>query len=70
MKKTKEELKEKYQINEGHYFEVLDRAYTVCEMMETLIGNHVLLEVEPELKKHYDKLIDQAADFYQLAGAF
>jgi hypothetical protein len=61
--------KREIKINEGHYFEVLDRAYTICEMMETIIGRHPLLEVEGELKRKYDAMIKEASEFYQLAGS-
>ena len=53
MSKKKEKLKKKFEINEGHYFEVLDRAYVICEMIDTLIGTHPLIseEIEDGLKK-------------------
>lgn len=56
-------------INDGHYFEVMDRAYTICEMMDSLIGNHPLLEVEGELRDKYDIMMKHASEFYQLAGS-
>jgi len=68
MKKTVEELKKKYNINEGHYTEMLDRAHNMCAIMEVLIGEHILIDIHPELKEHYDKMLDLAAEFYQLAG--
>ena len=68
MKKTKEELKKHYEINEGHYFEVMDRAYTICEMLETLIGGHPLLKCEKSLQKTYNKAIQAVSDLYQEAG--
>ncbi len=50
--------------------EVLDRAHVISQSFEFFISDHPYVEATPELRIAADRLGEQLAAFYQLAGRF
>ena len=42
-------------INEGHYFELMDRAAVALDYVYQFLGSHPLMKQEPKLSALYDK---------------
>jgi hypothetical protein len=55
-------------INEGHYFELMDRASVALDYLYQFVGSHPLMRREPRLRELYEKAESILADLYQEAG--
>lgn len=50
------------------YFEVMDRAAMIGNIIQDNLGKHPLMDADPELKKEYENLEMAIGKFYQTAG--
>ncbi len=57
-----------YPINEGHYFEFMDRASVAVDYIYQFLGSHPLIRKEKSLRKRYEKAEAALAELYQEAG--
>ena len=55
-------------INDGHYFELLDRASVAVDYVSQFVGSHPLLKREQSLRETYERAGEALAELYQLAG--
>lgn len=55
-------------INDGHYFEFMDRAAVATDYIYQCLGSHPLIKKEPSLCALYDKAEAALAELYQEAG--
>ena len=55
-------------INEGHYFEFMDRASVAVDYIYQFLGCHPLMKKEKSLSKIYEKAEKALAELYQEAG--
>ncbi len=55
-------------INEGHFFELMDRASVALDYVYQYLGSHPLMKQEPKLAALYDKAESILSDLYQEAG--
>lgn len=55
-------------INEGHYFEIMDRASVALDSLYQFVGSHPLMRQEPRLRELYEQAESVLADLYQEAG--
>ena len=55
-------------INEGHYFELLDRTSIALDYIYQFLGCHPLLKKETQLKELYDRAEEALAELYQEVG--
>ena len=56
------------EINDGHYFEFMDRAFVASEYIYQFLGSHPLIRKEEKLKHFYEKAASALAELYQEAG--
>jgi len=56
------------EINDGHYFEFMDRAFVASEYIYQFLGSHPLIRKEEKLKHFYEKAALALAELYQEAG--
>jgi hypothetical protein len=56
------------EINDGHYFEFMDRAFVASEYIHQFLGSHPLIRKEENLKHFYEKAALALAELYQEAG--
>lgn len=55
-------------INEGHYFEFMDRAAVAVDYIYQFLGSHPLIKKEKKLRTLYEKAEAALAALYQEAG--
>lgn len=55
-------------INDGHYFELMDRAAVALDYIYQYLGSHPVLRRHPALRAIYDRAEDALGDLYQAAG--
>jgi len=55
-------------INEGHYFEFMDRAAVAVDYIYQFLGSHPLIKQETTLRVLYEKAEAALAELYQEAG--
>lgn len=55
-------------INEGHYFELMDRASVAVDYVYQFLGSHPLLRKESRLRERYMRAEEALAELYQEAG--
>lgn len=55
-------------INEGHYFEFMDRASVAVDYIYQFLGSHPLIRKETRLKELYMRAEEALAELYQEAG--
>lgn len=55
-------------INEGHYFEFMDRASVAVDYVYQFLGSHPLIKKEARLLELYERAEEALADLYQEAG--
>ena len=55
-------------INEGHYFEFMDRASVAVDYVYQFLGSHPLLKKETRLREVYEHAEEALAELYQEAG--
>ncbi len=57
------------EINEGHYFELRDRASVAVDYVYQFIGSHPLIRKDRALRETYDRAEEALAELYQQAGS-
>ncbi|MGQ0594298.1 MAG: hypothetical protein ACT4QB_17110 [Gammaproteobacteria bacterium] len=55
-------------INEGHYFELMDRASVAVDYVYQFVGSHPLLKRETRLREIYERAEQALAELYREAG--
>ena len=55
-------------INEGHYFELMDRASVALDYVYQFLGSHPLMRKDKTLQEVYEKAEEALAELYQRAG--
>ena len=55
-------------INDGHYFELMDRASVALDYVYQFLGSHPLMRKEKTLQGVYEKAEEALAELYQRAG--
>ena len=56
------------QINEGHYFEVMDRSSVAVDYIYQFLGCHPVMKRENKLREIYERAEEALAELYQEAG--
>lgn len=56
-------------INDGHYYELLDRIHVMIENIDNHLVNHPLSSKDKKIKKKLNKSIKHLADVYQYVGS-
>ena len=59
---------EESEINNGHYFEVLDRASVAIDYIYQFLGSHPILKKHENLKEIYDQVEKKLGELYQEIG--
>lgn len=54
--------------NDGHYFELLDRASVAVDYLNHFIGSHPVLRKDRKLRETYERAEQAMAELYQQAG--
>ncbi len=55
-------------INDGHYFELMDRASVALDYIYQFLGSHPLIRKDKTLQAMYEKAEESLAELYQQAG--
>ena len=55
-------------INEGHYFELMDRASVALDYIYQFLGSHPVMRKDRTLQGLYEKAEEALAELYQQAG--
>ena len=55
-------------INDGHYFELMDRASIALDYVYQFLGSHPLMRKDKTLQGMYEKAEEALAELYQWAG--
>jgi hypothetical protein len=55
-------------LNEGHYFELLDRAHIASSYVQMALGEHPVLTKHAELKAIYEQAVERLESLYQAIG--
>lgn len=55
-------------INDGHYFELMDRASVAVDYVNQFVGSHPVVRNERSLREAYERAEEALAELYQLAG--
>ena len=55
-------------INDGHYFELMDRASVALDYIYQFLGSHPLMKKDKTLQDMYEKAEEALAELYQQAG--
>ncbi|MDE2888456.1 MAG: hypothetical protein OXR72_09570 [Gemmatimonadota bacterium] len=55
-------------INEGHYFELLDRTSVAVDYVDQFVGSHPLVRKERSLRETYERAAEALAELYQQVG--
>lgn len=56
------------EIDDGHYFELMDRAAVALDYIYQYLGSHPVLRRQPELEAIYQRAETALGDLYQAAG--
>ena len=56
------------EINDGHYFELMDRASVALDYIYQFLGSHPLVRKDRTLQDMYEKAEEALAELYQQAG--
>jgi hypothetical protein len=59
----------KIEINQGHYFELLDRTHVACCMIDTHLLSHPLATVDEDIKFKLEQALGILYETYQLIGS-
>ncbi len=57
-----------FEINSGHYSELLDRAYVAMEHVNQFLGAHPVVRKDERLRRVYERVEDDLGEFYQSVG--
>ncbi len=63
------EESEQTELNDGHYFQLLDRVHIASSHVQMAIGENPVLDKHPELRAMYDDAVDRLESLYQAVGA-
>ncbi|MCY3766282.1 MAG: hypothetical protein OXH06_12760 [Gemmatimonadetes bacterium] len=55
-------------INDGHYFELMDRASVAVDYVSQFVGSHPVVRKERNLREIYERAEEALAELYQHAG--
>lgn len=55
-------------INDGHYFELMDRVSVALDYVYQFLGSHPLMKKDERLQEVYEKAEESLAELYQRAG--
>ena len=55
-------------INDGHYFELMDRAGVAVDYIYQFLGCHPIIRKESKIRKVYEQAEEALAELYQEAG--
>ncbi len=55
-------------INDGHYFEFMDRSSVALDYVYQFLGSHPLIKKDQRLQDKYEKVEEALAELYQQAG--
>ena len=61
-------MKDRIQINDGHYLELMDRLHVVCCNIDDHILNHPLTEVNKDIQSKIDEALGLLIEAYQMVG--
>ena len=56
------------EINDGHYFELMDRASVALDYIYQFLGSHPVVRKDKTLQDMYEKAEEALAELYQQAG--
>ncbi len=59
---------EEPEINNGHYFEALDRASVAIDYIYQFVGSHPVLKKHKKAKEIYDQAEEKLGELYQELG--
>ena len=58
-----------YELNDGHYLELLDRVHIIsCNVNDHCI-NHALTQNDNDIKESLEKILDDLEELYQIIGS-
>ena len=57
-------------VNQGHYFELFDRAHIASSYLQMALGDHPVLAKHPELRAFYEGAVENLESLYQAVGKF
>lgn len=60
--------RKKFQLDEFHYHEALDRSYLIADLLETALIEHVVLKKHKNLKTKLEKAQELIVEVYQEIG--
>lgn len=58
----------KKELNDGYYYEALDRLHVIIENIDNHLLNHKVCEKHKKIRKKVEKGLEILADAYQLVG--
>jgi hypothetical protein len=61
-------MKDKVEINDGHYLELMDRLHIVMSNIDDHILNHPLTDINEDVKSKIDESLTLLFEAYQLIG--
>lgn len=65
---TNYNMKDRVEINDGHYLELMDRLHVVCCTIDDHILNHPLAEVNKDVQEKIDEALEILMEAYQMIG--
>jgi hypothetical protein len=65
---SKYKMKDKIEINDGHYLELMDRLHIVSCTIDDHILNHPLCETNKDIQNKIDEALSLLMEAYQMTG--
>ena len=63
------EIEDEYQINDGHYHELMDRLHVITSVIEDHITTHPLTHTLPEVEELINQAQNKLIEAYQIVGS-
>ena len=63
-------MEEKYQLNDGHIHEAIDRIHVSIEYLESFIAEHPLIHSVAEFREEVERASEILAELYQKIGGY
>lgn len=63
-------MEEKYELNDGHIHEAIDRIHVATIYLQNALAEHALIDSVDEFQSEVQKVIDTLSELYQLIGGF
>ncbi len=60
----------KIKLDKFHYHEAMDRAYTMCEMVSTILSGHPVILEHKLLSDKVDMITEELANLYQMVANY